>query len=179
MPKPAQERFVCTHCGTEGWWTPSTHIGPSPLQSHDRPDGRKCPAWLALPPATDALEIHEWVFTGTARGAIGMSPHSERVVFAALPGQASDRAWEALLAVGAYGRGEHYTPVIRARLGRFSDAQSGVYLRGLAAARTFVSEGMEPSQAVDMVARHFPEKLTALEIAAVAIALLTGSSCGS
>lgn len=39
---PSQTRWTCPHCGTSGWWTPSTHIGPRPMNDHDRPDGRRC-----------------------------------------------------------------------------------------------------------------------------------------
>lgn len=40
--KVPQQRWECGHCGTEGWWTPSQHIGDPPYKDHDRPDGRKC-----------------------------------------------------------------------------------------------------------------------------------------
>ena len=37
-----QDRWRCPHCGASGWWTPSSHIGLSPLTDHNRPDGRRC-----------------------------------------------------------------------------------------------------------------------------------------
>jgi hypothetical protein len=40
--KTPQTRWKCGRCGAEGWWTPSTHIGQTPLKDHDRPDGRRC-----------------------------------------------------------------------------------------------------------------------------------------
>lgn len=41
--KPPQSRWgPCSHCGATGWWTPSHHIGPSPLTDHDRPQGGRC-----------------------------------------------------------------------------------------------------------------------------------------
>jgi hypothetical protein len=42
MSKTKQDRWTCLFCKASGWWTPSTHIGHSPMVQHDRPDGRDC-----------------------------------------------------------------------------------------------------------------------------------------
>lgn len=42
MKNVPQDRWNCCHCGTSGWWTPSTQVGPRPTVDHDRPDGRRC-----------------------------------------------------------------------------------------------------------------------------------------
>lgn len=125
-----------------------------------------------LPTASEVLEVHEWTFTGRLIGALSpLATHIERVLFTAAPGQADARAWEALLASGAYERGEHFAPTVRARLGRLTDAHSGVYHNALAFCRVLVSEGSTAASAVDTVRRYGPEKLTALEVATIELAL--------
>jgi hypothetical protein len=44
MPKAKvkQIRWKCAHCGAQGWWTPSTHVGLAPIYDHDRPQGGRC-----------------------------------------------------------------------------------------------------------------------------------------
>ena len=44
MRNTKQDRWTCQFCKASGWWTPSTHIGLSPLFDHDRPQGGKCRA---------------------------------------------------------------------------------------------------------------------------------------
>lgn len=49
-----QDRWECGHCGADGWWTPSTHVGRPPTTHHNRPDGRRC---IAALPADDVMEL--------------------------------------------------------------------------------------------------------------------------
>lgn len=142
--------------------------------SHER---KHVMAFGDLPPASDVIEIHEWTFTGRLRGAIGLATLIVRVRFEATPGTASDAAWQALLASGAYDLGEHFVPTIRARLGRKADAHSGAYANALEAARSFMAGGMTAALATDIIARHWPERLTALEVATLDLAVRGAKSC--